>query len=562
MAYFGPIGDELLQKISFTTQTGVPLSQFVYAYNADDNLTSFTESYLNQNPAIIAATGSSAKLPFKVFAAGIQGAPSTVTPIAHSAFLMSALEGLGAVVLITFVIGLGRRAYINGWRWRLILAAVPVVTVAIVAGCGVGSNETTGTSSLSQSSAKVEKRPHPPTSDQVTSYSYDAANRLVSAFLSAGTGASVEATPQFAYGYDRASNLTSIAANSDAKTYQYNDTNGLAAASYDENGNPTRLGTTQYSWDGFNRLVGFAAGTSASQFVYDGLGRLVRIIDRQGGRIVKDRAYFWCGVERCLEHDNTIAGSPVSKQYFSQGVIIGGTPYYYVVDHLGSIRQLVTAGGQVAAQYDYDPYGNQLKVSGEVDADIGYAGYFYHAPTGLNFALYRAYDASHGRWLNRDPIGEAGGVNLYGYVQGNPPNTADALGLCDDDPCSKLADKITQVRDELAKRADELRRDPLGLPLTGPMSIAGHQQQFVNKQTQLRNLLNDFNSQGCGGGTPADAWSFATMPTPSPVSDSNSQSFLQLMSQLTGLTGTALLIYIALSEGSRLFPPRNLVPVP
>jgi hypothetical protein len=37
--------------------------------------------------------------------------------------------------------------------------------------------------------------------------------------------------------------------------------------------------------------------------------------------------------------------------------------------------------------------------------DIGYAGYFYHAVSGLNFALYRAYDPVHARWLNRDPIG-------------------------------------------------------------------------------------------------------------------------------------------------------------
>ena len=43
--------------------------------------------------------------------------------------------------------------------------------------------------------------------------------------------------------------------------------------------------------------------------------------------------------------------------------------------------------------------------------------------------MYRAYDAKHGRWLNRDPIGEEGGLNLYGYVTDNPINYADPLGL-------------------------------------------------------------------------------------------------------------------------------------
>lgn len=41
-----------------------------------------------------------------------------------------------------------------------------------------------------------------------------------------------------------------------------------------------------------------------------------------------------------------------------------------------------------------------------------------------------------------------------------------------------------------------------------------------------------------------------------------SPDFMKKMSEITGLTGTALLIYLIISEGSRLFPPRNLVPVP
>jgi hypothetical protein len=32
-------------------------------------------------------------------------------------------------------------------------------------------------------------------------------------------------------------------------------------------------------------------------------------------------------------------------------------------------------------------------------------------------------------WLSADPIGEVGGLNLYGYVGGNPVNLSDPLGL-------------------------------------------------------------------------------------------------------------------------------------
>ena len=44
-------------------------------------------------------------------------------------------------------------------------------------------------------------------------------------------------------------------------------------------------------------------------------------------------------------------------------------------------------------------------------------------------AVYRAYDPDTARWLSRDPIGEAGGMNIYGYVGDNPVNWIDLLGL-------------------------------------------------------------------------------------------------------------------------------------
>ena len=49
--------------------------------------------------------------------------------------------------------------------------------------------------------------------------------------------------------------------------------------------------------------------------------------------------------------------------------------------------------------------------------------------SGLDFTLYRAYDPTHARWLNRDPIGELGGINLYAYATGNPASFVDPLGL-------------------------------------------------------------------------------------------------------------------------------------
>jgi uncharacterized protein RhaS with RHS repeats len=44
-------------------------------------------------------------------------------------------------------------------------------------------------------------------------------------------------------------------------------------------------------------------------------------------------------------------------------------------------------------------------------------------------APFRAYDPNAGRWISEDPIGAAGGLNLYAYVGGNPTRYVDPLGL-------------------------------------------------------------------------------------------------------------------------------------
>jgi YD repeat-containing protein len=193
----------------------------------------------------------------------------------------------------------------------------------LAASCGGGGG---GNPSPSPSPTPTPT-PTPTASDQVTSYSYDAANRLVSGLvgtnLAPGSG-----SPQFAYAYDAASNLTSITAKGPFQSLSYSSTNAITSGTYDANGNPTTLGSNTYTWDAANRLVTFVSGTNESDFTYDGSSHLVRIVDKQKGAVVADKAYLWCGTTRCLEHDNTQTASPVSKQYFSQGVLVGRSAYY------------------------------------------------------------------------------------------------------------------------------------------------------------------------------------------------------------------------------------------
>ncbi|MGH9550987.1 MAG: RHS repeat domain-containing protein, partial [Terriglobales bacterium] len=131
---------------------------------------------------------------------------------------------------------------------------------------------------------------------------------------------------------------------------------------------------------------------------YDPFGRLTYIVDP--GPVTRQFAYS--GDRMCEECDGS---GNVTKQFFDWGEIIGGTKYFYTRNHEDSITEMTDSSGNLAAQYQYDPWGNATRVGGSgPDSDFLYAGYFYHKPSGLYITAHRFYNPKLGRWLNRDPI--------------------------------------------------------------------------------------------------------------------------------------------------------------
>ena len=120
-----------------------------------------------------------------------------------------------------------------------------------------------------------------------------------------------------------------------------------------------------------------------------------------------------------------------------------------------------SADGSLDAKYEYGAFGEPLRVSGttiaadnpfrfstkyldsdgarkRVDGDAGGvarraeeagAPWALMRQTGLIYYGFRYYSPSLGRFLNRDPLGELGGSNLYGFVENDPVNGWDYLGL-------------------------------------------------------------------------------------------------------------------------------------
>ena len=163
------------------------------------------------------------------------------------------------------------------------------------------------------------------------------------------------------------------------------------------------------------------AADAAGNLHDDGLGRRTAIREWPNGYNYTETRYLGCGERICQARNSS--DTPI-RRYYDEGEQLvsatGITSYHYAQDHLGSVRDLVNASGTVLASYDYDPYGNPTRATSTngARADYRYAGLFYHAQSGLYLTHYRVYDPVTARWLSRDPIGETGGINLYGYVGG------------------------------------------------------------------------------------------------------------------------------------------------
>jgi RHS repeat-associated protein len=134
----------------------------------------------------------------------------------------------------------------------------------------------------------------------------------------------------------------------------------------------------------------------------------------------------WAGDRRREERDGS--GS-LTKEFHRLGQTNGASKYFYALNHLGSIVEMLDTSGSIQSEETYDPIGRVGIVSQTIAPDFGYAGYYLHSRSGMNLTETRAYIPAVGRWASRDPIQEIGGINLYVYAGSNPIKNKDPLGL-------------------------------------------------------------------------------------------------------------------------------------
>jgi len=133
----------------------------------------------------------------------------------------------------------------------------------------------------------------------------------------------------------------------------------------------------------------------------------------------------------------------VSRNTQANGLSSAGT-LWYAFDERGNVSARTGSSGGVASSDLSDAFGNVTSTGGpDVFGFGGQAGYYTDAETGLILCTHRHYDPQQGRFLTRDPLGYAGGINLYSYTANNPVNRMDPSGLSDgDDPVSQYWNQL------------------------------------------------------------------------------------------------------------------------
>jgi RHS repeat-associated protein len=233
-------------------------------------------------------------------------------------------------------------------------------------------------------------------------------------------------------------------------------TSGSTSFSYHARGvltNDSGNGTAEqppisYGYDAENRLTGTGGG---AVFRYDPLGRLYE----SGTTAGVSRRFLYDGDEIAAEYDGSgalvaryVRGPGVDEPllwYEGSGL---GNRHWLSADERGSVVAVTGEAGQVQAVHQFDEYGIPAAAP---YGRFGYTGQAWLPEAGLWHYKARAYSPTLGRFLQPDPIGTADGMNLYGYVGGDPVNAIDPSGNagCTPDPnpevinvCGRRPDRV------------------------------------------------------------------------------------------------------------------------
>ncbi|MES5484930.1 RHS repeat-associated core domain-containing protein [Bradyrhizobium sp. INPA03-11B] len=283
-------------------------------------------------------------------------------------------------------------------------------------------------------------------------FTYDALNRLTNADIAGGASKT--------FSYDVIGNIIS---KSDVGIYSY-PTSGPGAVrphavasvagsvnigvsaianpsySYDANGNLTSGGGRSFTYTAANLPSTVTAGSINLSFAYDSEHSRIKQTAPEGSTL-----YLNAGGAMAEKFTDT-NGVVSSRNYLTVGSRIIGLhqeaasgnaqTLYFHKDHLNSVVALTDDSGNVLERNAYDAWGKRRHPNGSDDATNvitsrttrGFIEQEHLGDVGLVHLNARIYDPQIGRFTTTDPIGLAGGANLYRYASNNPLSLVDPRG--------------------------------------------------------------------------------------------------------------------------------------
>jgi RHS repeat-associated protein len=254
-------------------------------------------------------------------------------------------------------------------------------------------------------------------------------------------------TNAYGYAYDPIGNRLAVTNNAAALTYTANALNqytniadGLTLTPvYDLDGNMTNYNGWTFVWDGENRLVLASNAATVESNYYDYMSRRVQMIvngvtnrfEYDGWNLASETTstgvtnfYVWgIDLSGSLQGAGGIGGL--------MAVVLNGHAYHPVADANGNVTDYVATNGTVVAHREFDAFGNTIVATGSMvnDFNFWFSSKYQDQDTGLYYYGYRFLSTELGRWVNRDPITEGGGLNLNCFVNNNSLANVDANGL-------------------------------------------------------------------------------------------------------------------------------------
>jgi RHS repeat-associated protein len=282
---------------------------------------------------------------------------------------------------------------------------------------------------------------------------------------------------------------------------------GTNSYQYDLNGNLTNDGTRRFAYDDENELIAvWLTNGWSNSFAYD--GKMRRRVERDytysGSSWVKTNEvrFIYDGdaiVEERDTNSNPLvsytrgSGGLLARTSYGQEITVWGTNAYYHSDGNGNVRAMIFANQQMAARYEYDSFGNMLAMSGPLARLNRYrfAGKEWNNSAGLYYFGRRFYDPMLQRFINRDPMGEGGGFNLYAYCANDPIAFIDVLGYDCDGFWSTFFNGVGNDFERVGSDLWQLGLEGDDIVGYGEASLGGYGDEFDGYSDLFQNIYNN-----------------------------------------------------------------------